>query len=272
MDEVNDTSAEYNAEYSRRVLRFAVLMGETLLHNGGEIFRVQDTMERVARAFGEENFHAYVLTNGLFASVDGAVCESSTVRALQPGATHLGRIIAVNALSREIAAGKVSLDEAYRRLEGIRVMPYHSNGWRIAACAVGCGCFSYLFGGSVMDAMAGMVAGFCLEPLRIALDRANTGKVVSNLLASVWVALVSLLCVLAMRPLGISMNLDKVIIGGIIPLVPGIALTTGIRDIAGGDYLSGTIRAIDAMLIGGSIALGVGLVLKLSVLMTGVTI
>ena len=108
MDEVNDTSAEYNVEYSRRVLRFAVLMGETLLHNGGEIFRVQDTMERVARAFGEENFHAYVLTNGLFASVDGAVCESSTVRALQPGATHLGRIIAVNALSREIAAGKVS--------------------------------------------------------------------------------------------------------------------------------------------------------------------
>lgn len=272
MDEVSGGAAEQDAQYSRRVLHFAVLVGETLLYNGGEIFRVQDTMERVAKAFGEKDFHAYVLTNGLFASVEGAACESSTVRAMQPGATHLGRIIAVNALSREIAAGGVDLDEAYRRLEEIRRMPYKRNVWRVIACGIGCGCFSYLFGGSVMDAMAATVAGLCLEPLRIALDRANTGKVVSNLLASVWVALISLLCVLAMRPFGVAMNLDKVIIGGIIPLVPGIALTTGIRDIAGGDYLSGTIRAIDAMLVGGSIALGVGLVLKLSVMMTGVTI
>lgn len=60
---------------------------------------------------------------------------------------------------------------------------------------------------------------------------------------------------------GAACSIDKVIIGGIIPLVPGIALTNGVRDIAGCDYLSGTIRGIEALLIGAAIALGVGFVL-----------
>lgn len=71
---------------------------------------------------------------------------------------------------------------------------------------------------------------------------------------------------------GVACSLDKVIIGGIIPLVPGVALTNGIRDVANCDYLSGTIRAIDAVLIAAGIALGVGLVLKGAALLPGVTI
>ena len=54
------------------------------------------------------------------------------------------------------------------------------------------------------------------------------------------------------------------------------ASTTGIRDIAGGDYLSGTIRMVDALLIAAAIALGVGFVLLagvwLGLPMTGVAV
>ena len=77
---------------------------------------------------------------------------------------------------------------------------------------------------------------------------------------------------LALGLAGVACSLDKVIIGGIIPLVPGVALTNGIRDVANCDYLSGTIRAIDAVLIAAGIALGVGLVLKGAALLPGVTI
>lgn len=69
---------------------------------------------------------------------------------------------------------------------------------------------------------------------------------------------------------GLACSLDKIIIGGIIPLVPGIALTNGVRDIAGCDYLSGTIRGIEALLIGAAIALGVGFVLGASAALPGV--
>ena len=46
------------------------------------------------------------------------------------------------------------------------------------------------------------------------------------------------------------------IIGALMVLTPGVALTMGVRDILNGDYLSGSIRLLDALLIAGSIAGG----------------
>ena len=47
------------------------------------------------------------------------------------------------------------------------------------------------------------------------------------------------------------------IIGALMVLTPGVALPLGVRDILNGDYLSGSIRLLDALLIAGSIAGGV---------------
>ena len=90
--------------------------------------------------------------------------------------------------------------------------------------------------------------------------------------SAAWVAAVSVAVVQLMNLAGAACSIDKVIIGGIIPLVPGIALTNGVRDIAGCDYLSGTIRGIEALLIGAAIALGVGFVLGASAALPGVIV
>ena len=47
------------------------------------------------------------------------------------------------------------------------------------------------------------------------------------------------------------------------PLVPGIALTTSIRDLFNGDYVSGTIHLMDALLTAFCIAVGVGTIITL---------
>ena len=52
-------------EGQRRILDLCVDAGETLLANGAEIYRVQQTMEIIARSYGARSFHVYVLTNGL---------------------------------------------------------------------------------------------------------------------------------------------------------------------------------------------------------------
>jgi uncharacterized membrane protein YjjP (DUF1212 family) len=65
------------------------------------------------------------------------------------------------------------------------------------------------------------------------------------------------------------MQLDKVIIGSIMPLVPGIAFTTSIRDFFNADYLSGTIHIIDALLTAFSIAVGVGTIMTFYRIITG---
>lgn len=93
-------------EGQRRILDLCVDAGETLLANGAEIYRVQQTMEIIARSYGARSFHVYVLTNGLFASMeDGGAVQSAAVRSTPRVEMNLGRISAVNALSREIVAG-----------------------------------------------------------------------------------------------------------------------------------------------------------------------
>ena len=49
----------------KSVLELTTRIGEVLLKNGGEIFRVQQTMQIVAKAYGVSGFHVYVLAKRL---------------------------------------------------------------------------------------------------------------------------------------------------------------------------------------------------------------
>ena len=241
-------------------------MGEALLRNGAEIFRVQETMERVAHAYHVEEYDVYVLSNAIFANAveNGEHIESKLK--FVPGSTvHLGRVDAINQLSREIVAGKHTVSEAYAKLREITVLPYTRPLMLILSCGIGSACFSYLFGGTALDAAAALLCGFVLQIFLNLLDRHKASKFISNLASSALVAL----CAVLLYSVGLGHDLDKIIIGSIIRLVPGIALTTSIRDFLGGDYLSGTIRMIDAFLIGGCIAIGVGVVVMLYMQLTG---
>ena len=83
---------------SEEILELVVDAGDVMLNNGAEINRVQQTMEIMAHSFGAEGFHVYVLTNGLFATIDGERQCTSAVRHVPSAGVHLGRVAAVNAL------------------------------------------------------------------------------------------------------------------------------------------------------------------------------
>ena len=54
-------------------------------------------------------------------------------------------------------------------------------------------------------------------------------------------------------------RMDIVIIGGIMPIVPGAALTTAVRDILQGNYVAGGAKALEAFVSAAAIAAGVAL-------------
>ena len=96
----------------------------------------------------------------------------------------------------------------------------------------------------------------------------GAGKLFTRFLGAAFVALVTLLIFAT----GIGVNSDKAIIGALMPLVPGMALTLGIRDLIDSDFLSGVIRMLDALLTAACIAMGAGLVLAVANLIEGVTL
>ena len=53
------------------IIDVCLLAGKIMLQNGGETSRVEDTMVRIAAAFGCEDSHSFSTPTGIIFSLDG---------------------------------------------------------------------------------------------------------------------------------------------------------------------------------------------------------
>lgn len=245
---------------NKEILTLAVEIGDELLRNGGEIYRVEDTIFHILRAFEIENYDVYVLSNGIFASANEDSDEScSIIRHVPLGDVHLGRIAALNQLSREIAGKQCDVKTAWERLDQCRKIPLPGFGVLVFFAGLGCSCYAYIFGGRIWDAFFAFFLGMLLKVFLIKSEKRKASKFITNIFGSALVTAGSLF----LFHIGAPVMQDKIVIGDIMPLVPGIALTNSIRDLFNGDYLSGAIHLLDALLTAMCIAVGVGAMIVL---------
>ena len=106
-----------------------------------------------------------------------------------------------------------------------------------------------------MDALLAALIGFSYYYLFILLNKTKLSKLLTNAICG---------CIIALMTVGFvklipGVNMDKVIIGAIMPLIPGVSFVNSVRDIAAGDYISGSIRMVDAITVAAGIAVGVGM-------------
>jgi len=242
-------------------------LGNDILLNGGEIFRANEAMQYAAKALQLEGFNAYVIANGIFSTavIDGRF-YSSRICYVPLAPTMLCRVEALNQLSRRIAAGSCGPYEIRSELERIERLETSGNGVKIIAAGFGSASFCYLFEGSFFDSAVAFAAGVVLYLfLLYAAPRISISRIMSNILAS---GLVAFFCCFA-HGMGLGDDLNRIMIGAIFPMVPGIPLTNSIRNFLENDYLSGLIRLVDAFLTAGCIAIGVGVAMRLWITMTG---
>lgn len=248
------------------VLDLALMAGHILLENGAEIYRVEETIDRICGYYGVNSENAFVLSNGIFLTA-GSARESffAKVQHIPVSGTHLNKVAAVNQLSREIVEGRHTIQDAYRILEEIRTMPGKKRWMQTLASGVGSAAFCIFFGGTFGDSLAAFAAGICLYLYVLWLSVPHLSKIVGNIGGG---ALVTVVCCL-LYLMGVGENLNFMMIGTIMPLVPGVAFTNSIRDVADGDYISGSVRMLDALLVFFCIAIGVGIGFSLISLIPG---
>ena len=241
---------------NNKVYDIAMEAGHILLQNGAEISRVEETMERICKYYGEDNVDFFVLSNGIFTTGGYGTKESyAKVRHIPVNGARLDKVVAVNQLSREIEEGKyASLEEVKEQLNIISNMPSSKNWQKILASGIGSGFFCVLTGGSIPDCMAAFIAGIVLYIYIIFVAEKYLSKIVSNILGG---AIIVMVCILCLK-LNIGNHLENIISGAIMPMIPGVAFANGIRDMADGDYISGAVRLLDAILRFLCIAIGVG--------------
>lgn len=244
--------------HNREALDAASLAGDILLASGAEIFRVEDTIARIAHAYGVESSDAFVLSSGIFLTAGSErEQEFARVRHIPLSAARLDKVTAVNQLSREIESGKYTPTQAKQQLIQIQQMPSKPRIHQVLASGVGSGCFCFLFGGDLRDCAVAFIAGLLLYLYLLYMVKGRLSKIITNISGGMLVTLVAVILYQA----GIGHHLGEIIIGSIIPLVPGVAFTNAIRDIADQDYIAGSVRMLDALLVTFCIALGVGIIM-----------
>ena len=245
---------------TKEILTLTAEIGDAMLRNGAEIYRVEDSLVRILKAYNIENFDIYVLSNGIFASANEGLDDScSIIRHTPLGDVNLRKISALNQLTRDICCKHCDVKTAWKRLDECLNSPSPDKRLLCFFCGLGCSCFTYLFGGTILDSIMAFVAGFFLEIFLLYCAHQKLSRFTKNVFASIVAMTLSLLPLL----FGLKISYDKIVIGVIMPLVPGITFTTSIRDFYNGDYLSGTIHLIDALLTALCIAAGVGIVISI---------
>ena len=168
-------------------------------------------------------------------------------------------------MSRDIADDKIDFEEALKRFEYVMAQKPYPLWVKTVAVAFCCGFFTLLFGGNAFDGLNSFVVGAVINVFIWFLRKHHTAEFIITFSGGVVIALLILL----FYAIGLGKNINPMITGAIMPLVPGLAITNAIRDIIAGDYLSGGARLFDAIVVAIALATGAGSVMYIFGHMTG---
>ncbi len=237
--------------------------GEVMLKNGAETYRIEETMNHMAKACGAVAVESFVIPTGVFLTVTDEVGRTLTVmRRVHQRTINLDRISKVNELSRRLVDQRLEYENAKVILQGIS-KERTGFSWlpsMLASGAIG-GATAVLQDAVFFEIMAAFVAAMLVRYIAHVVSKLHGVQFTFEFLGGMTVAL----CGVLLHFLWPHLRPDAVIIGGIMPLVPGVAITNAIRDVIAGDLLSGLSRGLEAALTSVAVAMGVVIILALRV-------
>jgi uncharacterized membrane protein YjjP (DUF1212 family) len=267
VSEKEETLTDINTVDSTRVLataddvlRISLDIGAGLLKSGAEIRRVEIAIDTVAKAYGAEHIEVFSINSLIIASVrmPDNTYSSQNRRILKNITPDFTTLEKYNALSRKLCAETPSPKVADELIKNIKNTPKNRIYIHILGYMLVSGGFALFFGGSMRDAIAGALAGLVLALLdRIRFDHAT--QLLKTLFLAFCGGMLSHLVVI----IGLGQNLDSIIIGTIMLMIPGMALGNAMRDLFGGDLLSGTLKIVQACMIAVAIVIGYALSIML---------
>ena len=246
------------------VLQIALYAGELLVRNGAEMYRVEETIVRISEAGGVHDITPFVTPTILFiAKGDGE--NVLYTKNIKKRSNNIVKITLVSDFSRQFVAGNINISEAMDYLHKIDNHKEYSYRFLLFATGIGCGIFAVLVGGKFGDFVAAFFAAYIAVFISDKIMMRSRTVFTGNFVASMFVGVISIISF----EIKLVDNLDNIIVGAALSLVPGVAFTAGIRDFISGDLISGIARIGEAILVAIAIAFGVGSILMLYSILGG---
>lgn len=256
LEQLDRPDHSLDLKFVRQVFFVALNSGKTLMENGAETYRVEDTMYRIATYYGIENVQVFVTTTVIILSMnDYSLSQQVRINARN---NNLEKVVNINDLSRRIVGG-LSLKDATLELKQIndtRIFPL----WLMVVFGgVAGGMFLMMFNGALSDLPLTIIAASLGVLITEWIQRYTPIKFFTEVLAAFVIALLAGIYV----EFGSGVNVDLIIIAAVMPLVPGVPITNALRELIRGHFLAGTMKGVEAGLTAVAIGAGVGIVFVL---------
>lgn len=243
-------SANTNTE---NLLSVIMNLGKEMLMCGAEVNRVEDTISRLCKAYGLENSEIFSITSLILVTVKDEEGKSyAQSRRIASYVFNFYRLEELNALSRTVCQCTPSAEDFQVMLDEIIKHSHFSKLLRLIGFILTSGGFCMLFKGSVTDA----VCAAAISVVIFLIERLFTRFAINGMFYNFISSLFAGVSAVYLSAAGIGAHLDKIMIGDIMLLIPGLMLTNAIKDMMNGDTMAGFLRFCEALLTALAIALG----------------
>jgi uncharacterized membrane protein YjjP (DUF1212 family) len=236
-----------------KILSLSLDIGEHMLRVGGETNRVEDTIIRICKVYEIDRIDVFSIRSLIIATIKTSNEETLTqTRRIYSYGTDLSQLEKLNSLSRYICQTKPSFNEIKEKIQQLLV---HEPSIKWSSCLgyiLASSGFSIFFGGNLMDAVAAAIIGILIFFIDTFIKRESINQLIYTFVCSIITGLAAIL----FAKIGIGINVDKIIIGDIMLLIPGIPLINSVRDMLCGDIIAGLLRLTESILIAIAIACG----------------
>lgn len=242
------------------LLNISARIGQMLLENGAEIYRVEESIQRMVLAYGSKEADVYAVPTSIIITIRTTEDLNITkAKRIYSRSTNLDKVERLNNLCRYICKETPDLKKVMQDLIEIEQRPRYSFGMQLFAYALASSTFTLFYGGDITDAVCTLFIGPLIKLISHYLERFRTNPFFITILCSIVAASLSKL----VYHLNFAHHVDKMVIGLVMTLVPGVAITNSVRDVIAGDFIAGQTKMTEALLTATSIAIGTGIALSL---------
>ena len=228
-------------------------VGEKLLLCGAEVYRVEETLSMMIKAYGAEKQSVFVITSNIIISIDmpGGIHATDTRRVLKAGSTNYSCLEDLNSLSRSYCKNTCPVSELREKVDvcPVQVSPVYT----VIGSFIAAGAAAVFFGGSYLDGLIAAFLSLIVCYFQISASCAPKNKFRLNFASSLTMGIAAVILTKVIP----YTTADNVIIGNITLLIPGFAMTGSIRDIIVGDTISGSMRFIETLIWSAGLAMGI---------------
>lgn len=248
-----------SVNFHQEVIDICLTAGRLMIEGGSEMYRVEDTMMRIARNAGVEDPRVFATPTCVFMSLDGG--KLSQMKQIRDRNINLELVDRVNALSRKFAAKKINISELrHRIILTADATPTFPLWLQVLGAAALSATLMVLFMDNYdwVDFPAAAIVGAIGYLAYIYFKRFTKVRFLSELIAAIVMGIITV----GITHLFPNMITDNILIGALMTLVPGLALTNALRDLFMGDLLSGIVRLFEATLTALALGGGVAIIIK----------